>query len=458
MESSSENKYGVQGGVLCLLLIGGTLISANMQGKDLRALISLGIQAVVLAGLFVCCLQLKKEQIFACMENTSVLTAVMGLSVVLAVIPDMPTEVPFYMVGGMLAAMVCDMGTGAVLTAILMLLHMRVTAPETEFAVLLMEGVAFSMLAVWLRKKTMHIWVLVCAEAVTALLTLFSYNFILNPVCKEALVLNLVGTLCMFGIVLLCGHWCVMKEQSEEAAEQGEMLNSTSKETEKLSEQMIAAAEGVEAEKPAVENGHEELKSIDEAAVTLETVEGEQTLADEAEQVLQTEETLVYNTALLERLQAELPKVYRHSERVAELSAKAAMSIGADALLCEAAGWHHEIGKLVDKKAYIAAGVKLLEENQFPERIQAVVRQTSGKLEMPKSPEAAIVMLSEGILSTIQFLKIKQETVAMDKIVENNFQIRLLKGVLDETGLTLKDYTALKRFYLLEFAEEQIEQ
>ncbi len=449
MESSSENKYGVQGGILCLLLVGGALISGNVQGKDLRALISLGIQAAVLAGLLICCLQLKKEQLFACMENKSVLTAVLGLSIVLAVIPDLPTEVPVYMAGGMLAAMAGDMGTGAVLTMLLMLLHVRVTAPGTEFGVLLMEGVAFSMLAVWLRKKAMLVWVLICAEAVTALLTLFSHDFILNSTCTEALVLNLVGTLCMFGIVLLCGHWCVIKEQSGDTAEKKEIINSTGEETEKLSEQVIADAEGAKAEMPVAKSG-DEAKHMDEAAVTLETEEMD-------EQVLQPE-PLVYDTALLDRLQTELPKVYRHSERVAELSAKAAQSIGADALLCEAAGWHHEIGKLVDKKDYIAAGVRLLEENQFPERLQAAVRQTSGKLEAPKSPEAAIVMLSEGILSTIQFLKIKQETVAMDKIVENNFQIRLMKGVLDETGLALKDYTALKRFYLLEFAQERTEQ
>ncbi len=46
------------------------------------------------------------------------------------------------------------------------------------------------------------------------------------------------------------------------------------------------------------------------------------------------------------------------------------------------------------------------------------------------------------------------EPVSIEKIVDNVFQMRLTKGSLDESGLTLKQYNQLKGFFLHILSED----
>ena len=118
---------------------------------------------------------------------------------------------------------------------------------------------------------------------------------------------------------------------------------------------------------------------------------------------------------------------------------------------------YHEIGRLISKE-YIEAGVTLLTEHQFPSEVIEVVRQHNAKIEQPKSKEAAIVMMSESIVSTIAYFekekkKAKEAGAAYTeqpsgKIIENIFEIRFNKGSLDESGITIMEYKKLKQYYL----------
>ena len=94
--------------------------------------------------------------------------------------------------------------------------------------------------------------------------------------------------------------------------------------------------------------------------------------------------------------------------------------------------------------------MELAREYQFPERLQDVIRQHNTASEVPQSPEAAIVMLTDCIVATAQYLEKsgKRSSVSNEKLVRNIFSNRISKGNLDESGLSVEDLKKLENFYI----------
>jgi membrane-associated HD superfamily phosphohydrolase len=66
--------------------------------------------------------------------------------------------------------------------------------------------------------------------------------------------------------------------------------------------------------------------------------------------------------------------------------------------------------------------------------------------------EAAIVMLSDSVVSTIEYIEKSEENkFTTNKIIDNIFQMRMDKGTFDGANLSLKDFKMLKEFYQKEF-------
>ncbi len=152
--------------------------------------------------------------------------------------------------------------------------------------------------------------------------------------------------------------------------------------------------------------------------------------------------------SLMKRLEEESPKLYLHSKSIAYLSQKAAECVGARKEVAFAGGLYHEIGRLLGSD-YVKNGEELATQYKLPKEVGDMIRQHNFKVELPKTKEAAIVMLSDNILSTILYLQNSGETnITAEKVIENTFSIRLNKGTLDECGLSLKEFHKLKEFYL----------
>ncbi len=210
------------------------------------------------------------------------------------------------------------------------------------------------------------------------------------------------------------------------------------------------------------------IKSIKPASV-LKLLEEEKKETDEKKELRQMEieqvepKEAVYDTILdenyelLQLLKEKSPSLYLHSKKVAELAANGAVILGCNEKIAKAGGLYHEIGRLVSRD-YITGGVKLLEERHFPQEVIDVLKQHNAKTEKPKSKEAAIVMLSESVVSTVTYLaKEKKKALAegkeykeqpLSKMVENIFDIRFDKGSLDESGITILEYKKLKNYYI----------
>jgi putative nucleotidyltransferase with HDIG domain len=156
---------------------------------------------------------------------------------------------------------------------------------------------------------------------------------------------------------------------------------------------------------------------------------------------------------LVRRMKQYSESLYDHSVRIGDLSCRAAMEIGADEMLAMAGGLYHEVGK-INGRNYIEEGLILAEEYAFPKELKAILKEHNIKYERPSSVEAVIVMLSDNVVSTIEYIeKNDGHRFSPNKIIDNIFQMRLDKGTFDASSLSLKDFKRLKEFYQKEFSK-----
>jgi putative nucleotidyltransferase with HDIG domain len=154
---------------------------------------------------------------------------------------------------------------------------------------------------------------------------------------------------------------------------------------------------------------------------------------------------------LIRKMRAFSESLYDHAVQIGDLSYRAAKEIGADEMLALAGGLYHEAGK-INGKNYIEEGLLLAEEYAFPKELKAILKEHNIKYEKPNSVEAAIVMLSDNVVSTIEYIeKNDDHRFTNSKIIENLFQMRMDKGTFDASSISLKDYKKLKEFYQKEF-------
>ena len=160
----------------------------------------------------------------------------------------------------------------------------------------------------------------------------------------------------------------------------------------------------------------------------------------------------------MQRIKEHSSYLYNHSVQNGRLSYKAAAYMGFDRLLAGTGGLYHEAGRIYSEKGDIDAFNRIAREYKFPAVLASAARQNSTSSEKPKSPEEAIVMLSDCIISISEYLekKGKREEITDERIVKNIFSNRIAKGNLDESGMDRRQLNKLMGFYIDNaFSEEQ---
>lgn len=151
---------------------------------------------------------------------------------------------------------------------------------------------------------------------------------------------------------------------------------------------------------------------------------------------------------LMERLKTFSENLYEHCKYIGTISEGAAKKIGAREDVAYAGGCYHEIGRL-EGNEYITAGAALLKENGVSGQVIRVVMEHNIHHDVPTSKEAAIVMLSDSIVSTVRFLKSRQSDAELNlnDVVDSIFAKRFDNGLLNESMLSMKDIVILKEYY-----------
>ncbi len=208
------------------------------------------------------------------------------------------------------------------------------------------------------------------------------------------------------------------------------------------------------------------------------------------------------SSRLLRRLLLETPGTYHHSVMVGNLAERAAETIGADPLLARVAAYYHDIGKMKNPLAFIENqagarnihddltaetsariisshirdGIDLGYEYGLPVQIIGFIPQHHGSSVMsyfygkalrevggndevvnqdtyrypgpkPQSPEAAILMLSDGVEASVRSLDEKDEP-SIRAMVDRIVDARVEDGQLDDAELTLKNISQIKEAFV----------
>lgn len=147
--------------------------------------------------------------------------------------------------------------------------------------------------------------------------------------------------------------------------------------------------------------------------------------------------------------------LYYHSTEVAELARLAARRIGADEELAYAGGMYHDLGKIAGSE-YIKEGLALADKHGIPKSVKAIMVEHNVKSRLPRSKEAAIVMLCDTAISAVEYLKGTMDKKDMSEkvIMENALNKRVSSGALHKSGLTIEEFDKIKEV-LIKIKEQQ---
>ncbi len=153
---------------------------------------------------------------------------------------------------------------------------------------------------------------------------------------------------------------------------------------------------------------------------------------------------------LMQRIKKYSEDLYKHSLRTGNLSGMAAEFAGYGKNLARAGGFYHKAGRIYGNGDYKEACSQIIKEFAFPIQLADIIKQQAEVPEKPDSPEAALIMLSDSIISMDEyFCKTgKREGITDEKLVRSVFNSRLAKGSFDNSGIDKEHIEKLMDFYI----------
>ncbi|MBP1754744.1 MAG: hypothetical protein H6Q59_1142 [Firmicutes bacterium] len=380
----------------------------------------------------------------------TVITLSYLFSIILLLIVPEPSLYCFWMLGGLLVAMVIDNKLGLLFHFSLAFvmgisLHLQ---PEIMIHTLII-GIIMNLLSGALRSTSTVIYATIIVLSTNVTISFVINNFIFDTKVNYNYLFSLFSILVViiaaFLLNLLYERITGRSRMNDNETEQP-VLNST---------------DTIQADRTIVNPQIETILSTQSLLSEIEETEKELPSSMEEEDSSNLDRIIGTSSSyevlcspsneLLMQLKQYSEILYAHSLRIADLSERAAKLIGAQEQIAKAGGLYHEIGKLKGKN-YIEEGLIIAEDYAFPKEVKAILREHNIKYDRPNSVEAAIVMLSDSVVSTIEYIeKTEENKFTTNKIIDNIFQMRMEKGTFDGTGLSLKDFKLLKDFYQKEF-------
>jgi len=464
-KSSNVTQTKVKNHVLISILPVLSMIISILPGVINKAsgieIVKIGILTLVLTTVATFYIRLNADTILDMKLSMMIITlGYLGSLGLLFLVPG-PENLSFWMIGGVLVAMLIDSKLGLLLhfnlsfiMGITLSLH-----PEIVIQILII-GVMMSLLAKALKQKTSVIYATIIILSTNITLAFVINNFVFEEKTNYNYMNSLFSILAVIVTAFLISIFYdkminnksveVLSEKLMDNSSIGSIINSAEKFNiveELLSKDLLTeeftAANGID-NNLLLKVSMLELNSYTDVHIDISHNLGTRTSYD----VL-----CDLNNELIQKMKQNSEILYSHSINIGNISWRAAKEIGANEYLALAGGLYHEIGK-INGKNYIEESLIIAEDYAFPKELKAILKEHNIKYEKPSSVEAVIVMLSDNIASTIEYIeKTGDKKFTTNKIIDNIFQMRMDKGTFDMSSLTLKDFIKLKEFYQQEFSK-----
>lgn len=153
---------------------------------------------------------------------------------------------------------------------------------------------------------------------------------------------------------------------------------------------------------------------------------------------------------LMQRIKQYSEALYIHSVRTGELSGKVAEFAGYNKNLAIAGGFYHEAGRIYNNEDYKKACGQIAKEYKFPVQLEDIIKQHGDSILKPKTPEAIVVMLSDGIIAADEYFERtgKREQIPDERLVKSIFNGRTGRGILDNSGIDKEQEEKFMEFYI----------
>lgn len=172
---------------------------------------------------------------------------------------------------------------------------------------------------------------------------------------------------------------------------------------------------------------------------------------------VQTEEEIGLDTIMdrqyhLQKMIEKYSSVdYDHALRVSRLAAKLAGELGADEKLTMAGGFYYRIGKL-EGEPFIENGVRIAQQNCFPERLVQILEEYNGINRAPGTLESAIVQISDMIVTKFDLLD--KDTFSAgwnrDIVIYQTMNEKSSEGLYDHCGLSMNQFLKIRELLVKE--------
>lgn len=152
---------------------------------------------------------------------------------------------------------------------------------------------------------------------------------------------------------------------------------------------------------------------------------------------------------LLVELKSKNVYSYYHAVHTAYFCEKLALQIGADARVCKAAGYYHKIGTMRGQ-GNLKNTLMIAKEYHFPDELTQILTEYGSKNTVLKSKEAALVLISDAMVSTVTYLFEQNKDAKLDyeQITELVLQRHMSSHIFDHASLTLNDLYLIKKYFV----------
>ncbi|TAH72854.1 MAG: HDIG domain-containing protein [Anaerolineaceae bacterium] len=401
------------------------LLTGLITNTDMLDMIKIGIMVLLVTTGLIFYIRIQ-DDIFNIRFSKSIILISYLVPILLIMLLINPEVYSFWMIGGLLLAMLVDSKLGLLVyfnhTFILSITFSL--RPETIIHLLIM-GVLLVLLSGSLKNKSTVIFAAIICLSSNITLSFVMNNFIFE---SSATVNYLSSFFSIFAVLLIAFLLSIIYDRMGNKDNDASEHTLSQADAEVLRQDSTVSMTSIDDQ---IEDNQS--SSLDRSIRTSYDI----LLSEDNELLLKIKE---YSDAL-----------YKHSILIGDLSGRAAKIIGANEALARAGGYYHEAGK-INGKNYIEAGLKLADDYYFPEDLKSILRQHNIKHDKPTSIESAIVMISDNVASTIEYIEKSGEgKFTSDKVIDNIFRMRMDKGTFDDSGLSVKDFKLLKEFYQNEY-------
>lgn len=138
---------------------------------------------------------------------------------------------------------------------------------------------------------------------------------------------------------------------------------------------------------------------------------------------------------------------YEHAKRVSQVAAACAKLVGADELVCAAAGLYYRIG-ILEGAAIGENGVRIAQRECFPETIIRIISEYNGVAAAPSSIESAIVHMVDGLIKKIEVFD--SDTMSsewnQDMVIYQTLNDFSAQGLYDRSGLSMNMFLKIREY------------